>query len=154
MSRISEEMKIVPRTVWAIAGLCYVGVVSGAWWMTQEAPWWGKLWLVGIVPLFFLAWVYGVAIDPMGYAFFVGYVILLAATTVGVPNQHARHVTLPAYLALGIPVEGVVLIAAVDMLWDFSATALNSTGYLAATSLLPRASVAALAEPSPEPVAS
>lgn len=104
--------------------------------------------------LFFLAWVYGVAIDPMGYAFFVGYVMLLAATTVGVPNQHARHVTLPAYLALGIPVEGVVLIAAVDMLWDFSATALNSTGYLAATSLLPRASVAALAEPSPEPVAS
>jgi Na+/H+-dicarboxylate symporter len=104
--------------------------------------------------LFFLAWVYGVTIDPLGYAFFVGYVILLAATTVGVPNQHARHVTLPAYLALGVPVEGVVLIAAVDMLWDFSATVLNSTGYLAATSLLPRAAVAALPEPSPEPVAS
>ena len=103
--------------------------------------------------LLFLAWVYGVAIDPLGYAFFVGYVILLAATTVGVPNQHARHVTLPAYLALGIPVEGVILIAAVDMLWDFAATALNATGYLAATTLLPRRGIAAFPETSPEPVA-
>ena len=104
--------------------------------------------------LLFLGWVYGIAIDPLGYAVFVGYVILLAVTTVGVPNQHARHVSLPAYLALGIPVEGVILIAAVDMLWDFSATALNSTGYLAATTLLPHRAIAAFPEPSPEPVAS
>ncbi|HJU86339.1 MAG TPA: cation:dicarboxylase symporter family transporter [Gemmatimonadota bacterium] len=104
--------------------------------------------------LLFLGWVYGVPIAPLGYLVFVGYVILLAATTVGVPNQHARHVTLPAYLALGIPVEGVVLIASVDMLWDFAATALNSTGYLASTSLLPRRAIATGAEPAPEPVPS
>ena len=104
--------------------------------------------------LLFLGWVYGIAIDPLGYAIFIGYVILLAVTTVGVPNQHARHVTLPAYLALGIPVEGVILIGAVDMLWDFSATALNSTGYLAATTLLPRRVIASVPETLPEPVAS
>lgn len=104
--------------------------------------------------LFFLAWVYGVPIEPVGYAMFAGYVMLLAATTVGVPNQHSRHVTLPAFIALGIPVEGVVLIASVDMLWDFAATVLNSTGYLAATSLLPGAAIATLPEPSPEPAAS
>lgn len=104
--------------------------------------------------LLFLSWVYAVPIDPLGYLIFVGYVMLLAATTVGIPNQHSRHVTLPAYVALGIPVEGVVLIASVDMLWDFSATVLNSTGYIAATSLLPRAATAPLPEPSPEPVAS
>jgi Na+/H+-dicarboxylate symporter len=63
-------------------------------------------------------------------------------------------VSLPAYLVLGIPVEGVILIAAVDMLWDFSATALNTTGYLAATTLLPRRAIAAFPETSPEPVAS
>lgn len=96
--------------------------------------------------LLFLAWIYGVSVDPLGYAMFVGYVILLAATTVGVPNQGSRHATLPAYLALGIPVEGVVLITSVDMLWDYAATALNTTGYLAATCLLPRAMVA----PAPE----
>ena len=104
--------------------------------------------------LLFLSWVYGVPIDPIGYLIFIGYVMLLAATTVGIPNQHARHVSLPAYLALGIPVEGVVLIGSVDMLWDFAATALNSTGYLATTSLLPRAAPAPHLEPSPEPVAS
>jgi Na+/H+-dicarboxylate symporter len=104
--------------------------------------------------LLFLGWVYGVPIDPLGYAVFVGYVILLAVTTVGVPNQHARHVTLPAYLALGIPVEGAILIGAVDMLWDFSATALNSTGYLAATTLLPRRVIATVAGIAPEPAAS
>jgi Na+/H+-dicarboxylate symporter len=104
--------------------------------------------------LFFLGWVYGIPIDPLGYLVFVGYVILLAATTVGVPNQHARHVTLPAYVALGIPVEGAILIASVDMLWDFAASALNSTGYIASTSLLPRRATATVAEPAPEPVAS
>jgi proton glutamate symport protein len=104
--------------------------------------------------LLFLSWVYAVPIDPMGYLIFLGYVMLLAATTVGIPNQHARHVSLPAYLALGIPVEGVVLIGSVDMLWDFAATALNSTGYLAATSLLPRAAAAPHLEPSPEPLPS
>lgn len=105
--------------------------------------------------LLFLSWVYNIPIEPLGYAIFVGYVMLLAATTVGIPNQHARHVTLPAYLALGIPVEGVVLIASVDMIWDFTATALNATGYLAATTLLPRETAGATApEPSPEPAAS
>ena len=63
--------------------------------------------------------------------------------------------TLPAYLALGIPVEGVVLIASVDLIWDFTATALNATGYLAATTLLPRETAGLTApEPSLEPVAS
>lgn len=104
--------------------------------------------------LLFLAWVYGISVDPLGYAMFVGFVMLLAATTVGVPNQGSRHVTLPAYLALGIPLEGVVLIASVDMLWDYAATALNSTGYLATTSLLPRRAATAASEPAPEPALS
>lgn len=103
--------------------------------------------------LLFLSWIFDVPIDVFGYAFFVGYAMLLAVTTVGIPNQHARNVMLPAYLALGIPVEGVVLIASVDVLWDFSATALNSTGYLAATALLPREAAVAH-EASPEAVAS
>lgn len=105
--------------------------------------------------LLFLSWIYAVPIDPLGYAMFVGYVMLLAPTTVGVPNQGTRMTTLPAYLALGIPVEGVVLIQSVDMLWDFAATALNATGYLAATTLLPRDAASATApQRTPEPAAS
>jgi Na+/H+-dicarboxylate symporter len=88
--------------------------------------------------LLFLSWIYAIPVDPLGYAAFVGYVMLLAATTVGIPNQGTRMTTLPAYLAVGMPIEGIVLMHSVDMLWDFSATVLNATGYLAATTLLPR----------------
>jgi len=102
--------------------------------------------------LLFLGWIYGIPIEPLGYVMFVAYVMLVSATTVGVPNQGSRMTTLPAYLALGIPVEGVVLIQSVDMLWDFAATVLNATGYLAATTLLPRVAEGAMApEPAPEP---
>jgi Na+/H+-dicarboxylate symporter len=104
--------------------------------------------------LLFLAWIYGIGIDPLGFTMFVGYVILLAASSVGVPNQGGRNATLPAYLALGIPVEGVILINSVDMLWDYAATTLNATGYLAATCLLPRAALAVAPEPAPEPAIS
>jgi Na+/H+-dicarboxylate symporter len=88
--------------------------------------------------LLFLSWIYGIPVDPLGYAMFVGYVMLTSTTSVGVPNQGSRMTTLPAYMALGIPVEGVVLISSVDMLWDYAATVLNSTGYIASSSLLPR----------------
>jgi Na+/H+-dicarboxylate symporter len=101
--------------------------------------------------LLFLSWIYDVPIDLLGYAMFVGFVMLLATTTIGVPNQGGRITTLPFYVALGIPVEGVVLIGSVDMLWDYAATALNTTGYLATTSLLPRQATTTVA---PEPVAS
>ena len=104
--------------------------------------------------LLFLAWLYDLTIDPLGYAMFVGYVMLLAATTIGVPNQGSRMTTLPLYLALGIPIEGFVLIQAVDMLWDFAATVLNATGYLAASTLLPRGrEVPSESEPVPESAA-
>ena len=97
--------------------------------------------------LLFLAWIYGVSVDPLSYAMFIGYVILLAATTVGVPNQGSRHATLPAYLALGIPVEGVAILIAVDVIPDLFKTLLNLTSY-ASTALLvaknePAAEVAA-----------
>ena len=98
--------------------------------------------------LLFLGWVLALPIDPLSYAVFVGYAMLLAATTLGVPAQGGRIPMLPAYLALGIPIEGVVLLETVDVLWDFAATVLNATGYLAATTLLPRGPVDARA-PAP-----
>jgi Na+/H+-dicarboxylate symporter len=105
------------------------------------------------VRLLFLSWIYGIPVDPLSYAAFVGYVMLLATTTVGVPNQGTRMTTLPAYLAVGMPIEGVVLMHSVDMLWDFSATVLNATGYLAATTLLPReVEIAVAPQPVPVPI--
>ena len=88
--------------------------------------------------LLFLSWVYAIPIDPLGYAMFVGYAMLIATTVLGVPSQGTRLATLPAFVALGIPVEGIVLISSVEVLYDFAATVLNTTGYLATTSLLSR----------------
>ena len=96
----------------------------------------------------FLAWVLDLAIDPLGYVLFIAYAMLLAATTVGIPSQSGRVSLLPAYLALGIPIEAVMLLESVDVIWDFAATVLNATGYLAATTLLPRVGASA---PAPEP---
>ncbi|HUF90014.1 MAG TPA: cation:dicarboxylase symporter family transporter [Gemmatimonadota bacterium] len=96
----------------------------------------------------FLAWVLDLAIDPLSYVLFVGYAMLLAATTVGIPSQSGRVSLLPAYLALGIPIEAVMLLESVDVIWDFAATVLNATGYLATTTLLPRVGASASA---PEP---
>lgn len=98
--------------------------------------------------LLFLAWIYGITVDPVGYAVFVGYVMLISTTVLGVPSQGSRLMSLPAFLALGIPVEGIVLIGSVELLWDFAATVLNTTGYLAATSLLHRTAADA-SVPSP-----
>jgi Na+/H+-dicarboxylate symporter len=98
--------------------------------------------------LLFLSWVYAIPVDLLGYAMFIGYVMLISTTSVGVPNQGSRNSTVPAYLALGMPLEGVVLMNSVDMLWDYAATVLNSTGYLASTTLLPRrAAVGAVPAP-------
>lgn len=88
--------------------------------------------------LLFLSWVYAVPIDPMGYVMFVGYVMLISTTVLGIPSQGSRLASLPAFAALGIPVEGIVLISSVEVLYDFAATVLNTTGYLGTACLLPR----------------
>jgi Na+/H+-dicarboxylate symporter len=98
--------------------------------------------------LLFLGWVLALPVSPLEYAVFVAYALLMASTTLGVPSQGGRIPMLPAYLALGIPIEGVLLLESVDVLWDFAATVLNATGYLAATTLLPRGS-SALGGPVP-----
>jgi Na+/H+-dicarboxylate symporter len=90
--------------------------------------------------LLFLAWVYAIPVDPLGYAMFVGYVMLISTTVLGIPSQGSRLASLPAFAALGIPVEGIVLISSVEVLYDFAATVLNTTGYLGTACLLPRAS--------------
>ncbi len=88
--------------------------------------------------LLFLAHVYGIRISPLEYAGFAGYVILLSAATLGIPRGGGTMKSLPAYVALGIPIEGYVLSRTVDVIWDFFATVLNATGYATAGVLLAR----------------
>ena len=61
---------------------------------------------------------------------------LIGLTVVGVPNGGAAFRTLPAFLAVGIPVEGLVLLHAVRDINDYSATVANTTGQFAAATIL------------------
>ena len=49
---------------------------------------------------------------------------------------------LPAYIAAGIPIEGVVILEAVDAIPDMFKTVLNVTGDMSAAAILARSSAA------------
>lgn len=86
----------------------------------------------------FLAYIFGVALDPAQLVSFTVAVLLISLATVGVPNGGGAFRTLPAYVAIGIPVEGLVLLQAVKDLRDYMATLANTTGQFAAATILSR----------------
>jgi len=93
--------------------------------------------------LVFLAHVYGVPLGAGTIAVFIATVILMSFATVGVPSGGQAFSNLPAYLAAGIPVEGVVLLEATAIAPDMLKTLLNVTGDMSAAMLLSRGSRAA-----------
>jgi Na+/H+-dicarboxylate symporter len=44
----------------------------------------------------------------------------------------------PLFLAIGLPAEGIGILIAVDALPDIFSTVLNTTGYMAATTIVAR----------------
>ncbi|MBI5709222.1 MAG: cation:dicarboxylase symporter family transporter [Candidatus Eisenbacteria bacterium] len=87
--------------------------------------------------LLFLAHVYGVPLAPVQVATFVATVLLLSFSTPGIPSVGSVQ-TLPVYLSFGIPVEGVLILGAVDAIPDVFKTVLNVTADMGATALVAR----------------
>lgn len=85
----------------------------------------------------FLAWVYGVPVAPHQVIAFIATAILVSFTTPGVPSA-GSIATLPVYLAFGIPVEGVVILNAVEAIPDIFKTVLNVTADGAVTAVVAR----------------
>jgi Na+/H+-dicarboxylate symporter len=79
---------------------------------------------VGVV---FLAGLYGAELGPGALVSFIATVMLLSVTTMGVPMGGATFTTLPAFVAAGIPPEGLVLLASVEAIPDIFKTVLNVT---------------------------
>lgn len=92
------------------------------------------------VKLLFLAHVYGVTLSLGPLSAFMVTVILLSFGSVGVPQGGQAFSTLPAYVAAGIPIEGVILLEATSMASDMFKTLLNVTGDMAAAVFLSRGS--------------
>lgn len=88
----------------------------------------------------FLAHVYGVPLSPGTITTFVATVIVLSFSSIGVPGGGAAFKTLPAYLAAGLPIEGIIIAEAVDTIPDIFKTVLNVTGDMSAAALLSRGS--------------
>lgn len=91
----------------------------------------------GPAQVFFLAHLYGVALEPLAVAGFLLAYIPTSFSSPGIPSG-GFFLTLPLYIALGIPVEGVVLLKAVDAIPDIFKTVVNVTGDLSVATLVAR----------------
>ncbi len=86
----------------------------------------------------FVAWFYQVHLGPMDYLT-IAFATFLAFAAPGVPRGAFLMLT-PLFLQLGLPVQGVGILIAVDAIPDLFATVLNATGDLAAAVFVGRLS--------------
>jgi proton glutamate symport protein len=91
-------------------------------------------WTVGAL---FVSWFYGVPLHTRELATISFAAVFLAFAAPGVPRG-AFLMLAPLFVAIGLPVEGIGILIAVDVLPDVFSTVLNVTGDLAAAALVAR----------------
>ena len=91
-------------------------------------------WTVGA---FFVSWFYGIPIGIGQLAMIAFAALFLGFAAPGIPRGGFIMLT-PLFVAIGLPVEGIGILIAVDALPDTFASALNATGILAATAVVAR----------------
>jgi proton glutamate symport protein len=84
-----------------------------------------------------LAHLYGVPVDSSLKLFFVFAATLLSFGSPGLPSG-GQLVTLPFYLAAGLPIQGIVLLNAVDSIPDVFKTLLNVTADMSVATIVAR----------------
>jgi proton glutamate symport protein len=92
----------------------------------------------GPVQLYFLTQLYGLPLRPGYVLTFTAATILLSFTYAGIPSGGESLVALPLYLAAGIPVEGVILLKAVDAVPDIFKTLANVTADMSVAVIVAR----------------
>jgi proton glutamate symport protein len=88
----------------------------------------------------FVAWFYQVDLHAAQYATIAFATTFVSFAAPGVPRG-AFLMLAPLFLAIGLPVEGIGMLIAVDAIPDLFATVLNASGDLAAATLVSRYSV-------------
>ena len=107
-------------------------------------------WTVGAL---FVAWFYGIHLGPRELATIAVAAIFLPFIGPGVPRG-AFLMLAPLFLAIGLPVEGIGILIAVDAIPDVFSTVLNVTGDLAAAAIIQRGESATSAATGPSSVGS
>jgi len=92
-------------------------------------------WTLGAL---FVGWFYGIPLHATQLAIIAFASVTLALAVPGVPRG-AFIMLAPLFLAIGLPVEGIGILIAVDAIPDTFSTVLNVTGDLAAAALVARA---------------
>ena len=87
----------------------------------------------------FVAWFYRIDLGPSAYFTIAFAAIFLAFAAPGVPRG-AFLMLAPMFSYIGLPIEGLGILIAVDAIPDLFATVLNATGDLAATVFVARMS--------------
>lgn len=106
----------------------------------------------------FIAWTYGIDLPIEHLAIGAALAVVISIGSVGLPGQASFMGTnLPVVQAMGLPIEPLGLLLAVDMIPDVFATVGNVSADLAATSVVakrqPAGGGAELEEVIPEPMA-
>lgn len=94
-------------------------------------------WTIGAL---FVAWFYGVELHAGQLATIAFAATFLSFAVPGVPRG-AFLMLAPLFLAIGLPVEGIGILIAVDVVPDLFATVLNTTGHMTAAVLVARGHV-------------
>jgi Na+/H+-dicarboxylate symporter len=84
---------------------------------------------------YFLSLLFGMPLGPKEIAFAAGYAALFNATVPGIPGGGMIAVA-PLVLALGLPIEGIAILFAVNPITDRAATAINVLSNLTITALV------------------
>jgi proton glutamate symport protein len=93
-----------------------------------------------IYPLFkliFLAHIFGISLSPASLLAFVIGVFVLSFTAPGVPSGGSLH-TIPLLLALGVPMQGIILFNSVEAIPDIFETLLNVTADMTVAAVVAR----------------
>ncbi|HEX4439095.1 MAG TPA: cation:dicarboxylase symporter family transporter [Thermoanaerobaculia bacterium] len=87
--------------------------------------------------LLFLAHVFGIRLELPQLAAFLALQIALSFSTAGIPSMGTIR-SIPAYVAVGIPLEGVVILDAMEAIPDVFKTVINVTGDMSVATILSR----------------
>ncbi|MDH7452725.1 cation:dicarboxylase symporter family transporter [Luteimonas composti] len=92
-----------------------------------------------IVVASFIAWMYGVDLTAVQYATAVGLSIVVSMGSVGLPGQVSFMTTnMPVTQSMGLPVEPLGVLLAVDTIPDVFATVANTSADVTATAIVTR----------------
>jgi Na+/H+-dicarboxylate symporter len=96
----------------------------------------------------FIARLYGVSLDPLQVTLVAATAVLLSFSTPGIPAGNLVVLS-PLFVSVGLPVEGIGILIALDVIPDSVKTTGNVTANLAAAAVLARGLPAAPASEAP-----